>query len=140
MALPAPLKKFLGFVFSEAFTQFFKYCVLGLCSFVLDASLLYALTEFGLYYILSAVVSFCVTLLIHFVIARRWIFPKSPQTFAAELAYYFGISMVGLGLTVICMYVFTEMAGIYYILSKFLAAVIVLFWNFFVRKLWLYKK
>ena len=38
------------------------------------------------------------------------------------------------------MWVFTEKLNWYYMISKAVAAIIVLFWNFFAKKLLLYRK
>lgn len=57
----------------------------------------------------------------------------------AELAVFLLISLLGLGLTELLMYLFTDKLGLHYMLSKAVAAVIVFLWNFFAKKV-LYRK
>ena len=57
-----------------------------------------------------------------------------------EFAVYAIIGVMGLGLTELLMYLFTDKLAVHYIISKIIVAAIVLVWNFFARKLILYKK
>ena len=50
------------------------------------------------------------------------------------------ISLIGLGLTELLMWLFTDGLGLFYLVSKAIAAVIVLLWNFFAKKLMYRKK
>ena len=61
----------------------------------------------------------------------------SPQ---AEFALFIVISLIGLGLTELLMWLFTDGLGLFYLVSKAIAAVIVLLWNFFAKKLMYRKK
>jgi putative flippase GtrA len=107
---------------------------------VVDVGLLYIITaKFGVYYLVSAVMSFVVSFLANFYLVREFVFTKRNMTLAAELLAYGGIAVVCLLLTELCMYFLTERMGIYYIYSKFMAAVVVLLWSFSARKFWLYK-
>jgi putative flippase GtrA len=47
--------------------------------------------------------------------------------------------MVGLGLNEVFIWFFTAEVGFYYLISKIISAIIVLFWNFFARKYVLFK-
>ena len=57
----------------------------------------------------------------------------------AEFMVFVIISLIGLGLTELLMWVFTDGLGLFYLLSKAIAAVIVLLWNFFAKK-FMYRK
>jgi putative flippase GtrA len=120
--------------------QLFRTAVTGVITFVADAGLLFIITECGVHYMISAAFSFVVAFFMNFYLVREFVFPKSKKTFAAELGGYAAIALICLGLTEGCLYVFTEKFGIYYILSKFLAAVVVLAFSFAARKFWLYKQ
>ncbi|MDR1943504.1 MAG: GtrA family protein [Synergistaceae bacterium] len=119
---------------------FFRYCVLGGIAFFIDASILYLLTENGVYYIISSAVSFVIVLIIHFVISKNFVFKECKMPLRAEIFFYSVIALAGLALTEACMYFFTDVAGIYYLFSKVITTFIVLIWNFASRKLWLYRK
>jgi putative flippase GtrA len=110
----------------------------GVVTFAVDAVLLYAITELGVYYLVSAAMSFVVSFFLNFYLVREFVFTNRNISLKAELLAYAGIALVCLLLTEACMYFLTEHMGVYYILSKFLAAVVVLLWSFSARKFWLY--
>ena len=58
----------------------------------------------------------------------------------AEFALFIVISLIGLGLTELLMWAFTDGLGLFYLLSKAIAAIIVLLWNFFAKRLMYRKK
>jgi putative flippase GtrA len=59
-----------------------------------------------------------------------------------NLTFEFGIfaiiGIVGLGLNELFIWFFTAELNFYYLISKILAAALILFWNFFARKYTLY--
>ena len=57
-----------------------------------------------------------------------------------EFILFIIISLIGLGLTEWLMWLFTDGLGLFYLASKAIAAVIVLLWNFFAKKLMYRKK
>ncbi|MDR1021055.1 MAG: GtrA family protein [Synergistaceae bacterium] len=132
------LKKILIVPTTNVFLQLLRTIIYGFIVFLIDSSLLFLFTESGIYYLCSAAISFIIALLINFYFNRTFVFPKTNRSFCEELASYAGIALVGLALTELCLFMFTEFMGVYYIYSKFIAAVIVLLWNFSARKYWLY--
>lgn len=119
--------------------QFVKCIILGIFTFILDASILYIITELGVYYLVSAAISYVITLGIHFMLSKKLIFTSTRFSLCFEVAAYISIALVGLFLTELFMYYFTDLLNIYYILSKFLATSLTLLWSFSARKFWLYK-
>ena len=120
----------------STFWQFFCYCIIGGTAAVVDFSTLFIATEyFGLHYLISTVIGFCIASIVHYLIAIFWVFTISRfKNKSLEISLYFIIGAVGLLFTEIIMWFFTETVGLYYMLSKCIAAMIVLFWNFLARK------
>ena len=133
-------KNHLSVLFNkETLVQFAKCVVQGLATFVLDAGLLYVITEAGLHYLLSSAIAYIIVLCVHFYSTKKFIFKTCSRPLHQEMALYFGIALVSLALTELLMYLFTDGFGIYYIFSKFLSTGVVLVWSFSARKFWLYK-
>lgn len=121
--------------------QLFRYIFVGGLSFLVDYSVLYILTDLcGWYYLLSATISFIAGLLVNYFISIRWVFLDSKlQNKMAEFSLYGIIGVVGLVLTNLLMYFFTDLLHIHYMVSKLITAAIVLIWNFVGRKYILFK-
>ena len=121
--------------------QLIRYCFVGGSAFMVDAGGLYVLTEYaGIYYLLSATISFIAGLVVNYLLSTSWIFRKSKLVNRwTEFVIYSAIGVVGLGMNALFLYVFTDCLHIYYMLSKIITAAMVMLWNFFARKIILFK-
>ncbi len=121
--------------------QFLRYVFVGGIATVIDWGVLYALTEIGLYYILSAIVAFLAGLTVNFAMSKVLVFKANEAKVGAVLEFvgYAVVGVIGLGLTVVIMYLLTDCLHWHYMLSKIVSTVLVLFWNYVGRKKLLYK-
>ncbi len=121
--------------------QLMRYIVVGGVSFVVDWGLLFVLTEFaGLHYLISATLSFLAGLVVNYVLSTYWIFRHSKLSSKwAEFIIYSMIGVIGLGLNNLFLYLLTDKVGFHYMFSKIIVAAVVMLWNFFARKLILFK-
>ena len=125
----------------DSFLQFFRYIFVGGASFVTDYVLLHIITEAGVHYLISGVVSFIAGLCVNYGLSKLLVFSNkaSGKEKAKEFTVFAVIAVFGLAITEGLMWLFTEKLSWYYMLSKAVAAAIVLFWNFFMKKLLLFK-
>ena len=73
--------------------------------------------------------------------STKWVFNQGNiENKVLEFNLFILISTIGLGFTEILLYLFTDIFGIYYLISKIIAAIIVLFWNFIARRVMFYGK
>lgn len=121
----------------STFIQLFRYSFVGGFAFVVDFCLLYVLTEFvHLHYLASAAIAFLAGLMVNYVLSKLWVFTKSSyKSRVAEFLVFALIGVIGLGFTELLMWVFTDLVGAHYIVSKLFTTVLVYFWNFFARKI-----
>ncbi len=122
--------------------QMFRYVFVGGIAFIADWGSLFLITQCGVYYLVSAVISFIIGLIVNYILSKIFIFKKEQTDVnpVAEFIVYGIIGVIGLGLTEVIMYLLTTVCGLYYMISKVIAAIIVLIWNFVARKLTLYRK
>jgi putative flippase GtrA len=121
--------------------QFFRYACVGGGAFVVDFGLLFILTDkIGLYYLLSATISFICGLLINYALSIRWVFSKRRMSDTRVEFLIFGvIGVVGIGINNAIIWCGVEIAELHYLWSKIIAAVAVLLWNFTARRQTLFK-
>lgn len=140
------MKSKLNVLFKEdtdnIFLQFFRYLFVGGFAFLVDFFLLYFFSEFcGIYYLISAILSFIISLIVNYVLSTFWVFNKNQiDNKVAEFGVFALIGVVGLGFTEIFLYLFTDVFGLYYMLSKIITTAIVMFWNFLARRFMFYGK
>ena len=68
----------------DGFMQFFRYIFVGGASFVTDYALLHLITEVGVYYLISGVISFLAGLWVNYALSKLLVFQK--KTSGAEKA------------------------------------------------------
>ena len=124
------------------FLQAFRYVFVGGVSFVLDWLTLFALGRAGLHYLVAAAIAFLAGLTANYFLSKKFVFAQDPDKVnkKVEFIVYGLIGLAGLLLTEGLMYLFTDILSLHYLVSKILAAILVLGWNFIARKVILYKK
>lgn len=121
--------------------QLFRYVFVGGAAFIVDFGTLFILTDFfGIYYLISAAIAFILGLIVNYILSISWVFNnRKLDNSTLEFGVFTLIGIVGLGLNEVFIWFFTAEVGFYYLISKIISAVIVLFWNFFARKYVLFK-
>ena len=118
--------------------QFIRYIFVGGAAFVADAGSLWLISLVA-HYLVAAAAAFIIGLVVNFTLSKLFVFTDNTHNKAAEFITYGIIGVIGLGLTELLMYLFTEKLGLFFMLSKIITAVIVLVWNFAARKIILYR-
>ena len=136
------LKRLFSEPTTQPFIQFYRYVFVGGCSFLVDAGVLWLCVHAGLHYLVGACFGFVAGLVCNFLLSRALVFRAQAARVGRllEFAGYALIGLVGIGLTEALLYFFTEIVLLHYMLSKVIASAIVLFWNFFARKVLLYRR
>jgi hypothetical protein len=120
--------------------QILKFGVVGGLAFLIDYGLLYVLTEFvGIHYLISSVISFTVSLIFNYILSIKWVFDVTKKQTAKEITIFVILSVIGLGINQVVMYVGSDLLHIYYMLTKIVATAIVMVWNFVTRKIFIEK-
>ena len=125
---------------SNVMIQAFRAFFVGGVAFIGDAGVLWLLSLTGLYYLICGMFGFFVGVAINFVLCTKFVFKeKASMNKCGEIAVYVIVSLVGLGLTTFLLWLFTEIVGFYFMLSKCFATLLVFAWNFSARKYFLYR-
>ena len=127
----------------NGFLQFFRYIFVGGIATVADWGTLFVLTEFAhVYHLVSAVFAFVAGLIVNFILSQMLVFKANEAKVkpVMEFVGYALIGIVGLGITELIMVLFTNCWELHYMISKVIATVIVLAWNYIARKKLLYKQ
>ena len=123
----------------KLFAQFMKFGVVGALAFCIDYGLLALLTEvFGVNYLVSATISFTVSVVFNYLASMRYVFThKEDMSRRREFVIFVVLSVIGLLINNACMWAGVELLGVHYLIVKIVATAIVMVWNFVTRKIFL---
>lgn len=127
---------------SDGFIQFLRYVGVGGVAFLADGASLFLCVGLGMHYLVAAVFGFMIGLSINYYLSKLFVFRNevTRATLLNEFVIYGVIGVAGLGMTEFLMYFCTEKLGMYFMISKVIAAALVLVWNFGARKVILYRE
>lgn len=119
----------------ERLIEILRFCVVGGICFVIDYGLLYGFTEWaGVSYLLSAGISFSISVLVNYCLCVKYVFIGAGKQTKKRLAMFFLVSIIGLFINQLCMWLFVEFAKFHYMLAKVIATVFVIVWNYIMKK------
>lgn len=120
--------------------QIIKFGIVGGLAFLIDYSILYILTEFfGIYYLYSSIISFIVSVIFNYILSIKWVFDVSKKQTIKEFSTFIILSIIGLIINQVIMYIMVEKANIWYMFSKIVSTIIVMVYNFITRKIFIEK-
>ena len=119
--------------------QLFKFGVVGILAFLIDYGLMVLLTEcFSVDYLLSATISFTVSVVFNYVASMRYVFRhREGLSRRREFVIFVVLSVIGLLLNDLFMWLGTDVASIDYRITKIAVTVLVAVYNFVTRKVFL---
>ena len=120
--------------------QFVRYSFVGGLAFLVDFGTLWGLAHFaGIHYLLAAGAGFVLGLAVNYMLSVLWVFDTHRVSGRQlEFLLFAIIGLVGLGMTELFMYLFTDLGHVHYLLSKILTAILVYAWNFLARRFMLF--
>lgn len=128
-----------GVGLKKLIAQFMKFGIVGVIAFVIDYGVMIFLTEvFGVPYLISTTISFVVSVIFNYFASMRFVFKrKDDMSRRREFIIFIVLSVCGLGINDLLMWLMVDSLYIDYRLSKIVVTVVVAVWNFVTRKIFL---
>lgn len=122
--------------------QIIKFGFVGFLCFFIDYGIMVLLTEcFGVDPLLSSGISFTVSVVVNYILSITFVFETDKKkSRLGEFVIFVFLSVIGLGINELCMWVAIRVLGIHYMISKVGATGVVMVYNFISRKMFIEKK
>ena len=116
--------------------QIFNFGVVGVIATIIDFGFLYLFRDIcQLPLVLSNTLSFCISVIFNYFASMMFVFDVDEnKSKKRNFILFVFLSVIGLIINDVIVYVVTEMLGVYYLLSKIIATVFVMVFNFVTRK------
>ncbi|TSC96058.1 MAG: putative membrane protein [Parcubacteria group bacterium Athens1014_10] len=123
-----------------AIRQFVKFCFVGGFNTFLDFFIYTILTRFAhFYFLLANLFSICASATSSFFLNKKWTFKNKDNKVKEQYLKFWGIIIVGAGFNQAILFFLVKYLGVYDLLAKAVAVAVLLFWNFFMGKYWVFK-
>ena len=128
-----------GMGMKQLIEQFLKFGVVGTIAFLIDYGVLMLLSQaFGMDAVLSASISFVVSVVFNYVASMRFVFTRRDDlSRRREFIIFVVLSVIGLGVNDLLMWLGSSVLGVSYLIVKIVATAIVMVYNFVTRKIFL---
>ena len=113
-----------------------KFSIVGGIATIIDFTCLYIFKEFlNLNIILANTLSFIISVTYNYIASITWVFDVNKnRNKNVQFILFIVFSIVGLIINNIILYILTDKLNIYYLISKVIATIIVMIFNFVTRK------
>ena len=116
--------------------QIFNFGIVGVIATIIDFGFLYLFRDICHFHLVIAnTLSFCISVIFNYFASMAFVFDVDKNKSKKRNFILFVIfSVIGLILNDIIVYFVTEIVGLYYMLSKIIATIFVMIFNFVTRK------
>jgi dolichol-phosphate mannosyltransferase len=124
--------------------RFVKFCAVGLSGVGVNMGLLWILTEIaGLQYLLSAAIGIETSIITNFLLNDFFTFPDrrylTVKSTLNRLLKFNLVSIAGLAINLGALWLFTEVFGVYYLVSNIFGIALATLWNYGVNTYWTWR-
>lgn len=123
----------------ELALQFVRFASVGIISLAVDYGFMIILNEAtDMGYFRACAFSYTLSILVNYVLSMRYVFRgREDMSKSKEVTIFMALSLIGLGLNQMAMWLLVDVLGIFYAMAKILAALMVTSYNFISKKTFL---
>lgn len=120
--------------------QLFKFCLIGAFNTFLHFGVYYSLTRYlSVQFLIANAIAFIIAATSSYFLNKFWTFQDKSKDYHKQYPKFIIIAAVGLLMHEGLLYLFVENFELHDLIALIIAAFIVVFWNFFMNRLWTFR-
>ncbi len=120
--------------------QIIRFGIVGGTSFLIDYGIFTIFSQLlHIHYLIASILSFSISVIYNYILSIKWVFDVTKKQTTKEFIVFIVLSVIGLGLNSLIMYVSVDLLHIHEMISKIIATAIVMVYNFITRKIFIEK-
>ena len=129
------VEKLSRFPFLYGRITFLKFFIAGGFCGLLDLLLIYYFTDIlGLWYLYSGILSFIIVSVVSFSLNKNITFKDKNENLQRQYLKYVLVILIGMTINNSFLYIFTDLLGVWYVVSRVFSSLIALIWNYTASK------
>lgn len=125
---------------SDDFTRFIKFGLVGVLNTIINWVLFILLNSIGVYYIISNIIAYSISTLNSYLWNSKWVFKYNGDNVNQTTFKFITLNIIGLVLNTIILFLLVDIIKLPKIISLIITTGIVMILNYFINKLWVFKK
>lgn len=125
---------------SDDIFRFIKFGLVGVLNTLINWILFILLNSIGVYYIISNIIAYSISTLNSYLWNSKWVFKYSGDNIKETSFKFIVLNIIGLTLNTIILYLLVDIVGLNKLIALVITTGIVMILNYFINKLWVFKK
>lgn len=125
---------------SDDFTRFIKFGLVGVLNTIINWVLFILLNSIGVYYIISNIIAYSISTLNSYLWNSKWVFKYNGDNVNQTTFKFITLNIIGLVLNTIILFLLVDIIKLPKIIALIITTGIVMILNYFINKLWVFKK
>ena len=125
---------------SEDLSRFIKFGLVGVLNTIINWILFILLNNMGVYYIISNIIAYSISTLNSYLWNSKWVFKYNGNNVNQTTFKFIILNIIGLVLNTIILLLLVDIIKLSKIIALIIATGIVMILNYFINKLWVFKK
>lgn len=125
---------------SEDLSRFIKFGLVGVLNTIINWILFILLNSMGVYYIISNIIAYSISTLNSYLWNSKWVFKYTGDNVNQTTFKFITLNIIGLVLNTIILFLLVDIIKLPKIIALIIATGVVMVLNYFINKLWVFKK
>ncbi len=125
---------------SEDLSKFIKFGLVGVLNTIINWILFILLNSIGVYYIISNIIAYSISTVNSYLWNSKWVFKYTGHNVNQTTFKFIILNIIGLVLNTIILFLLVDIIKLPKIIALIIATGIVMILNYFINKIWVFKK